>query len=263
MLIESNEKYVPELIELWKKVFGDEEEYIRLFFEKAYYDSEFFGKICDGKIVSGFYLLKCSIRYEGKVYDGRYLYAAATLPEYRSVGIMSELIKEAMAYCKDKGLDFISLVPADDGLYDYYGRFGFYETMYKYRLDINKETATMRSFREISDMSEVYKIRSSFKGNMLLYNETASDYALSCLRFYGSRAFSLSEKAYYIESEELFCSDEDFSYITHSLINNLCSESAVYSNCCLNNAVKVRNGMIYCFDDKLKIKDVYMNIALD
>ena len=122
MLIESKEKYIPSLLDLWKKVFGDSEEYIRLFFDKAYFDSECFAVIEEDKVISAFYLLKCSIKFNGEVYCGRYLYAAATLPDYRGKGLMSELINEALKYCESHNLDFIALVPADDGLYDYYDR---------------------------------------------------------------------------------------------------------------------------------------------
>ena len=36
MLIKSEDKYIPMLISLWSEVFGDSEEYIRIFFEKNY-----------------------------------------------------------------------------------------------------------------------------------------------------------------------------------------------------------------------------------
>ncbi len=263
MLIESNVKYIPSLVDLWNKVFGDSEEYISLFFDKAYYDSECFAEITDGKIVSAFYLLKCTIKYEGKEYCGRYLYAAATLPEYRGKGIMSKLIKEAIIYGKSHNLDFIALVPADNGLYDYYGRFGFVDSMYKYEYSINKEFATMRAYREITDSDEFSKIRNSADCNMMIYNDICNEYAFRCLQFAGTRVFSLSENAYYIEGEELFCVDKDFNYVTDTLINNICGESVIYTNCNIDGAEKIRNGMIYNFNGDLKFKDIYMNIALD
>lgn len=260
MLIESNKKYIPSLISLWNKVFGDDEEYIKLFFDKAYYDCECFAEIVDDKAVSAFYLLKCTIKKDGRLYNGRYLYAAATLPEYRSKGLMSKLIKEALDYGKSKGLHFVALVPADDGLYDYYTRFGFKEAMHKYKYTLTNEASTMRAYREITNADEFIRIRNSYNGDMLIYNDVCNKYAFDCLRFAGTRIFYLNDNAYYIEDEELLCGDEETAF---NLINNLCGESVVYTNCNVVSAEKIRNGMIYCFDNEIELKDIYMNIALD
>ena len=260
MLIDNKEKYVDSLINLWQKVFGDEREYIELFFKEAYSDSECFGEIVDGEVVSAFYLLKCIIKCDGKIYRGRYLYAAATLPEYRGKGLMAKLIKEALEYAENENLDFIALVPADDGLYDYYGRFSFRESMFKYKHTIKNDTATMRAYREITDSDEFCRIRNSSDCNMLIFNDVCNKYAFGCLGYTETRVFYLSDNAYYAEGEELFCSDEES---VMNLINNLSGEAVIYTNCPLENAEKVRNGMVYCLDDKLRNKEIYMNIALD
>ena len=260
MLIESKNEYTDSLVELWHKVFGDDEKYIKLFFKEAYYDSDCFAEISDGKIVSAFYLLKCIIKYDGKIYNGRYLYAAATLPEYRGEGFMAKLIKEAQDYIKDNDIDFIALVPASDSLYDYYGRFGFKEAMYKYKYSVNHETATMRAYREIMDSNEFCRIRSLSGENMLVYNDIGNAYAFDCMKYWDTRVFYINENSYYAEGEELLCSDNETAV---NFINNLCGESTIYTNCKIAGAEKIRNGMIYALDDTVDFKDIYMNIALD
>lgn len=260
MLLEQKEQYVDCLVELWHKVFGDEEEYIRLFFKEAYYDSECFVKLVDGKVVSAFYLLRCKIRFSDKTYEGRYLYAAATLPEYRGKGIMSELIGEAVAYCKEVNLDYIALVPASESLYGYYGRFGFVEAMYKYRFTLNNDFVTLRAYRETEGADEFYKVRSSVDG-VLFYGKKGSDYAFECLRFSGDKIISVSDDSFYIDGEELFIGGDDASAV--NFLSSLGGERVVYSNKPLRNAEKIRNGMLYCFDDELTDKGIYMNIALD
>jgi GNAT superfamily N-acetyltransferase len=92
MLIQEKDKYISSLISLWHSVFGDETDYIKLFFKEAYFDSECFAEIIEDEPVSALYLLKCIIKCDGKIYRGRYLYAAATLPEYRGKGLMSKLM---------------------------------------------------------------------------------------------------------------------------------------------------------------------------
>ena len=260
MLIESKDKYVSTLTSLWNKVFDDSEDYIKLFFKEAYSDSHCFGKIVDDEVVSAFYLLKCIIKYDGKIYKGRYLYAAATLPEYRGKGLMGELINEALRYAENEKLDFIALVPASDSLYDFYSRFGFKEAMHKYKYTVSDDTATLRAYREITDSDEFCRIRSSADIDMLCFNDIGNSYAFESLRYYGTRVFYLNDDAYYAENEELLCSDNETAA---NLIGNLCGESEVYTNCFLAGAEKVRNGMIYAVNDKVEFKDIYMNIALD
>lgn len=260
MLIEPNKKYIPSLISLWNRVFGDSEEYIRLFFKKAYYDSECFAEINDGEIVSAFFLLKCKINYKGNSYCGRYLYAAATSAEYRGKGIMSSLIKEAVAYCESQKLDFIALVPADDGLYNFYKSFGFCQSMVKYKYTAEKSVSTLSAFGEITDSDEFIRIRNSSDCDMLIYSDVCNEYAFECLRFTETGVYALGDSAYYAEDEELFCSDSDTAM---SLINSLCGKNEIYTNCALDGAEKIRNGMIYCFNNDIEFKDVYMNIALD
>lgn len=262
MLVESKEKYIGSLISLWHKVFGDNEEYIKLFFTKAYFNSEAFAVTDGDEVVSCLYLLKSVIRCDGKLYKGRYLYAAATLDEYRGKGLMSQLIKEALEYAENEGLNFIALVPATDSLYGYYERFGFDEAMYKYRINVDSDIATMRAFREIDNWKELYDIRASWQGDMLMYDEISTEYAFDCIRFSGKRIFSIDDKAYYAEDEELFCSDSNIE-LSDALIRNLCGEAEIYGNLPLANAHKVRNGMVYAVNDKLKNKEFYMNIALD
>ena len=260
MLIEQKDEYIQSLINLWHEVFGDEREYIELFFSEAYYDSECFAEMVDDEIVSALYLLKCVIKCSGKIYRGRYLYAAATLPEYRGKGLMSKLIDEAQIYADRENFDFIALVPADDGLYDYYSRFGFTENMFKYRYLIEKDTATMRAYREINDAEEFSRIRNSADCDMLIYDDACSKYAFRCLSYSGVRVFYLSDNAYYAEGEELLCADTETAL---NLINNLSGERVIYTNRSVENSEKIRNGMVFCLNDELRNKEIYMNIALD
>lgn len=262
MLIKSEDKYIPMLISLWSEVFGDSEDYIRLFFKKAYGDSECFAQVVDGRIVSAFYLLKCEIKFKGKTYSGRYLYAAATLPDYRGGGIMSKLIREALSYAESENLDFIALVPADDGLYDYYGRFGFKEAMYKYKVDCSDAQVSDDEVVHLDSADDFGKIRNTASCDMLVYNKIGSEYAFECLRFAGINIYRLGVDAYFAPSEELFigCGCE---YPAEILKFCSSDEGYIYSNYSFDNALKIRNGMVYSFRKDIEFKDIYMNIALD
>ena len=55
---------------------------------------------------------------------------ANAFKKFRGKGYMAKLLKKAESFAKQNGKSFIALVPADEGLYSYYKRFGFNEAMY-------------------------------------------------------------------------------------------------------------------------------------
>lgn len=61
----------------------------------------------------------------GKVYTSMYIYGAATLPEYRNRGYMSQLFEYLKTYAKQKGVHSLSLVPGTQSLEKYYNKLGF------------------------------------------------------------------------------------------------------------------------------------------
>lgn len=262
MLIKADEKHIPSLIKLWKEVFGDDEEYIRLFFKKAYFSGECFAFTENEEVVSAFYLLKCSIKYGGKIYKGRYLYAAATLPSFRGKGLMSALIDEGIEYARKENLDFIALVPAGDSLYDYYGRFGFVESMYKYKYTTNRSCITLRAYHEIDKADDFCIIRNS-ADNMLVYDDVGLRYAFDCLKFSDNRIICAGDKSYYIDGEEFFIGDSECEESVQNFLSSLGGERTIFSNRPYGECEKIRNGMLCIFDDELKNKEIYMNIALD
>lgn len=121
----ADEKDYPELKSLWETVFGDDDDVIDYFFENTVNAAEIYAYRKDGRIVSAFYLIDSSVTDKNKKLNAKYLYAAATLPEYRRNGIMGEMIKYAADYCRKRNTDVIFLYPADDALYNYYAKLGF------------------------------------------------------------------------------------------------------------------------------------------
>ena len=85
MLLSPLSADLTQLHTLWKDVFGDEDGYIDLFFSGAYFSSHPFAVVGDGEVRSVLYLLDCSLQSGGKLYDGYYLYAAATKPQYLGI----------------------------------------------------------------------------------------------------------------------------------------------------------------------------------
>lgn len=264
MQIKPDEKYIIPLTKLWQEVFGDDEEYISLFFKRAFFDSECFAYAENEEIISALYLLKSNISYCGKIYRGRYLYAAATAEKYRGRGLMSCLISEAEAYVRSQELDFIALVPADESLYDYYKRFSYEPLMYKYCINLD-DCCDVNGTKDLvaKTKDEFYLNRKSTSCDMLFYDRVISDYAYDCLSFCGQKVISLSDKSYYINSQELFCGDGDEKSCLDALKTLKLHDKYVFSNCDFGYGEKAKNGMLLAVNDELKNKEIYMNIALD
>lgn len=246
MLIKKN-RYNKTLAVLWHTVFGDSLDYVNLIFNEKYTDSIIcFAELDVEMAVSAFYLIESYIEFDNKYYKGYYLYAAATLPEYRKKGLMSKLINEAVSYCKEKGFDFISLVPSNDGLYNYYTKNGFSESMYRYELKRLTCIAKDNNFGKIS-AERYYDIRNQKLTDAFHYTSDAFRYAADCLKFAGYNFYENDDSEFFIRDDE--------SDVVEAFSSDM------------NYLKKIRFGMIYPINDKLKrnwkYTDIYMNIALD
>ena len=268
-------KYKKSLSDLWYTVFGDSYDYIGLIFKPEYErDIICFAELDSEKAVSAFYLIKNALRFNNRLYNGYYLYAAATLPEYRKFGIMSKLIKEAQSYCEENKIDFISLVPSEESLYSYYSRFGFEESMY-----CNKGTYINHNNSNITvdDIGLLENIRQSFDGNMIFATGQAFAYCKDCLEASDITFTKLTDESGVLHSQdeklvlEFISSEKELTDSTGRLKNKLpCGEWEINSPFalpfCKENKI-VRYGMLYPISNELKrnwsYTDIYMNIALD
>ncbi len=272
MLINKNE-YKSSLTELWNCVFGDSYDFIELIFKAEYNDPILcFAELDGDRAVSAFYLIKNTLKFENELFDGYYLYAAATLPEYRKSGIMSRLIREAQGYCKERNVDFITLVPSEESLYGYYSRFAFESAMYRCE---NIEIVSDRSagsFGILEDTDRILEIRNGFEGNTVSFHPTSFGYAYDCLKYSGFEFRSFSGDSYLLRSD-----DDDFSEFMSSqknLANNILKLSEAKEKITSPFALETYNthiykpyGMLYPINPRLirqwKFTDIYMNIALD
>ncbi|MCM1467527.1 MAG: GNAT family N-acetyltransferase [Alistipes sp.] len=123
MVSEAREQDREDLIVLWREAFL-EEPYAVCFYNAVSFDDIFVWR--DGeRAVSMLHFLPCSFGYGRKTYRGAYLYALATLRQYRKKGIMGKLIKAAKERAEKEKLDFLCLAAANRELCGYYEAFGF------------------------------------------------------------------------------------------------------------------------------------------
>ena len=100
-----------DIISLWMEAFGDSEEEVIFFLDNAI-DKECIACYDNDEMQAMLFLVKCNF--------GKYIYCACTAKKHRGKGIMSELL----AFCK-KNETMLCLIPANDGLVDFYQQRGF------------------------------------------------------------------------------------------------------------------------------------------
>lgn len=122
-----------QVIELWSCVFGDSISDIEEFLSVVPLEN-CLGYFLEDKLVSQLFLVDSIIYISEVSYTGKYIYAACTSKEHRSKGYMGELLKYACVTNPPKGVDFLTLVPASESLFDYYSRFGFYKLFFASRV---------------------------------------------------------------------------------------------------------------------------------
>lgn len=131
-----------QITNVWHSVFGDTEEDILFFIENCE-NKKCLGLFEDEKLVSMLFLVDCTY---GSL-NGKYIYAVATLVEYRGKGYAGVLVE----YAKQFACDFLWLIPAGESLVDYYKRFGFDVKFYS---DLNAENADTVLFNESKEIVE-------------------------------------------------------------------------------------------------------------
>lgn len=258
---------INQLVDLWKTVFGDSEDYIKLLVPYLeLFDCYVIKK--ETKIVSAFYLLPSEIKIGSRIYNGRYLYAAATFEECRRNGYMSQLINEAINDKKNQ-LDFISLVPANEGLYSYYGKFGFKPIMYNYESKIVCDGNNKTENDNITDGKMINILRKNKFDYVHLFTDETMNYALSCYSHFGSFFKCVNNTAIlYIDDEKtvyegLFSENETDIYKEY-LKANYEDEITVVTSYKFNDSTeKNKCGMILDFSGELKNSvGIYMNHTL-
>lgn len=110
-----------DIINVWKTCFGDSEEVISYYIDNRMTKENMLGVFGDGRLISMSCFLDCTYHLENEKTAARYVYAVATLPDYRGRGLASNLIKQGKSLWNEP----LILSPADEGLYSCYEKMGF------------------------------------------------------------------------------------------------------------------------------------------
>ena len=114
-------KDIPALRALWREAFGDSDEFLDAFFERAYSEQR---ALC---VTDGECLLAALYWFDCECLGRRvaYIYAVATAKKHRGKGISTLLINEVHRRLAEEGYAGAMLVPGEEGLFGFYRRFGY------------------------------------------------------------------------------------------------------------------------------------------
>jgi GNAT superfamily N-acetyltransferase len=137
---------------LWDTAFPEEPEFNDWFFANEYKCKYCLALKQDNKILAMAQLLPYYIEGVGEV---SYVYGAATHPDYRRRGLMRELLKSAEEL--DKGLGRVAsvLIPANEGLFEFYSHLGYKTAFYVQKGELAKPVPTVGYKLRKADDSDI------------------------------------------------------------------------------------------------------------
>ena len=114
-----------EVKELWHTCFTDSQEFIDLYFRMRYKEEENIAIMKDCKPVSALQMIPYPMTFYNKIWHTAYVSGACTHPDYRSKGVMRQLLSNAYQRMLREGIHLSTLIPAEPWLFDYYRSMGY------------------------------------------------------------------------------------------------------------------------------------------
>jgi predicted acetyltransferase len=117
--------------EIWKRCFGDSDNYIDFYYANRYKETETVLLLEDKVISSMLTMLPIEIIAPNKqIYNSSMLYAIATHPEYQNRGFANEVMDFTHKSLREDKKAFSVLVPSGQHLFDFYRRQGYQDGFY-------------------------------------------------------------------------------------------------------------------------------------
>lgn len=123
----AKEAETADLQKIWYACFDDSADYVDFFFRRRPPDCLTVTAEKNGAAVGAAYLLPASVRDGGALRRAFYLYALGVLPDFRGLGIASEMMRRSFAFAEEEDA-VLFLSPASPDLAAYYARLGMTPT---------------------------------------------------------------------------------------------------------------------------------------
>ena len=204
------------IIALWQEAFGDSREAVEMFLNNRYLPQNTLVAEENGKIASMLFLLDGEVKAYDKLLKAYYLYAAATLKEFRGKGIMAQMLREAEKLAQSGGVDLICLKPAEESLYRFYEKHG-YKTVFSI-----KTVTLIADYSSVTDVSgicpNIFAAReTAFAGlDRFIWSKEAIDYAINQHKFYGGKVFDNREGYCLYSTDGNICFVKEFCFTSQN-----------------------------------------------
>lgn len=116
---------------LWKLCFNDSKEFVDMYFRLRYNNDVNVAIESGNEVIAALQMLPYPMTFCGNEVATAYISGACTHPDYRSRGVMRELLSQAFGRMYRNDIAFSTLIPAEPWLFDYYARTG-YVTAFRY-----------------------------------------------------------------------------------------------------------------------------------
>lgn len=269
---------LPELKELWALCFGDEQQYIDLFFDHRFKEDECLIGVTEGKVVTMLFTLPIDIRFKGKYsYPACYIYAVATHPQHRGKGYSTQLMEYAHGYLYTQGKRLAVLVPATESLFGYYAKQGFHKQFYcelqAYTLDQSKLTGAKL---EPTTLPAIQALRDHLLGKLELYgswDQAALAYNQKELELLGGKVLAFNKddkqgyavcypaKEGYTVKEMLY--EGDNQELVHDLMEHLGCTKITVRLPSQQEFTPFAMARWYCDKPEIKGQNSYLGLVLD
>lgn len=112
---------LPELLGLWKRIFGDYDGFWELFLEYGFSADRCRCIVENGQITASLCWFDCQCGEQKQAY----VYAVLTHPDHRGRGLCPRLLADTHACLQKEGYTAVLLVPAGEGLREMYRKLGY------------------------------------------------------------------------------------------------------------------------------------------
>lgn len=114
-----------EVKKLWKLCFNDDEKFMDMYFRLRYNNDTSLTLQSDGKVIAALHMLPYPMSLGDTEINTAYISGACTHPDYRSRGVMHQLLSQAFIRMFHQGIVLSTLIPGESWLFGYYARKGY------------------------------------------------------------------------------------------------------------------------------------------
>ena len=206
---------IPQLRELWKEAFGDNDTFLDNFYNTAFDKSRCRIATVDNKLAAVLYWFDCTISNQPVAY----VYAVATAKDFRGNGACHMLLEDTHTHLKSLGYSSVMLVPGNEALVSLYEGCGYELCTKRSRLECSAENIDI-SIHEISKEDYATLRRELLPANAVLQEGANLDFLATQGRFYTGEVTISSEGSTYQKSFVLSASIENENLYGMELLGN-------------------------------------------